>query len=93
MLRERQAASGGHAMLSWHSDAARAGSERDDEAPGHTVISPEDWPRPSSADDGVALIDAAQEDVAEIARPNAIGDFLETEDLLLERVREVSRSS
>jgi hypothetical protein len=39
-------------------------------------------------DDVVTFVDARQPDVAEVDRPDSIIDFLEAEDLLLERVRD-----
>jgi len=39
-------------------------------------------------EDVVAFIDARQQDVAEVKRPDAIISFLKTDDLLLERVRD-----
>ena len=43
---------------------------------------------PSCADDVVAFIDAGEEDVAEVDGPDPIVDFLEADNLLLERVRD-----
>jgi hypothetical protein len=45
-------------------------------------------PAPSCAEDVVTFIDPGQEDVAEVDGPDAIVDFLEAEDMLLERVRD-----
>lgn len=44
--------------------------------------------RPSRVDDVVALIDARQENVAEVDGPQPIIDLLEAADVLLQRVRE-----
>jgi hypothetical protein len=45
-------------------------------------------PRRPRADDVVAFIDAGQEDAAEVDGPDPVLDFLEADDLLLERVRD-----
>jgi hypothetical protein len=45
-------------------------------------------PAHSGPDDVVALIHAGQEDVAEVEGPDPVVDFLETEHVLLERVRD-----
>src|SRR5207245_4062918 len=42
----------------------------------------------SRAEEVVAFIDAGQEDVTEVDGPDPIIDFLEAEDVLLERVRD-----
>lgn len=43
---------------------------------------------PSSLEHIVAFIDAGEEDVAAVEGPDPIVDFLEAQDLLLERVRD-----
>ncbi len=50
---------------------------------------PESGPRGASrADDIVVFVDPRKEDVAEVDGPDPITDFLEAEDVLLERVRD-----
>src|SRR4029077_7684914 len=43
---------------------------------------------PLRADDVVTFVDAGEQDVAEVERPDAVINFLEADDLLLERVRD-----
>jgi len=43
------------------------------------------WLRP---DDVVAFVDPPEQDVAEVDRPDAVGDLLEADGMLLERVGE-----
>ena len=70
-------------------NASRAAPESDDAERGHTLTSPESGARGASrADEVVAFIDAGEEDVAEVDGPDPIIDFLEAEDVLLERVRD-----
>jgi hypothetical protein len=42
--------------------------------------------RCSRSNDVVALVDAAEEDVAEVDRPHTVGDLLESDRMLLERM-------
>jgi len=70
-------------------DASSVASWSDDAERGDTERPPKADPRGASrAEDRVAFVDPREEDVAEVDGPDPISDFLEAEDVLLERVRD-----